>query len=188
MSFLFEYNNSLTDMLCETIIESFDSELHDGNIFNIPKNSKTWGKIERMLYKELLVKLNETKLKLLENINMNNELLLLLNKSLYTKHITIQKIDIGDKCINNYNLIPNRYNVLTYIFYLNDIMEGGELIFNVDNVSGNNSTNLTKNIIKPTIGKLVLLQEDIKFPYICCLPKSNVQYIISGQLCYDNIL
>ena len=178
MSILFEYDKSITDMLCESIIEQFDEDSNDKPILNIPKNNKCWERIERMIYKELLMKLNETKMKLLDDINLNNELLLLFNKSLYTKHITVQKLDIGEQTIQSYYFTPNRYNVLTYVFFLNNITEGGEIVLKSD----------TSIIIKPKMGKLVLFQEDIKFPYTCVLPKTNCQYIITGQLCYDNIV
>ena len=128
MTAIFEYNNSLTDMICENIIEQFEENNGNNNIFNIPKNNKEWERIERLLYKELLMRLNDYKNKLLENINLNNELCILMNNELYTKHFSIQKINIGkDEIV--YNFTPNRYNVLTYIFYLNDVDDGGEVVF-----------------------------------------------------------
>lgn len=200
MSILFEYDKSITGMLCESIIEQFDEDSNDKTIFNIPKNNKCWERIERILYKELLMKLNQTKMKLLDDINLNNDLLLLLNKSLYTKHITVQKLDMGEQSIQSYHFTPNRYNVLTYVFYLNDIVEGGEIVFRRPKIISDNATcteiifvgddvnSDTSIIIKPKMGKLVLFQEDIKYPYTCVLPKSNMQYIITGQLCYDNVV
>jgi len=132
-----------------------------------------------MLYKELLIGLNEYKINLLNNINVNNELITLLNNELYTKHFCIQKIDIGENIINKYNFIPNRYNVLTYIFYLNDIIHGGEIVF----------SNVENENIKPKLGKLVMFPENINSMYYKCVPPLKItQYIISGQLCYDNII
>jgi len=171
---IFESNQVLTKYVCDDIIEKFDEESNQ-SVYNIPKQDPTWEKIERILYKELLIKINEYKTKLLENMIENDDLILLLNKTLYTRNITIQKVDIGSGIISKYNFIPNRYNVLTYIFYLNDIDNGGEIIFE------------NQKII-PKKGKLVLFQEDIIHPYHCVLPSYESQYIITGQLCYDNII
>jgi hypothetical protein len=80
--------------------------------------------------------------------------------------------------ISKYHFVPNRYNVLTFIFYLNRV-EAGQI---------NISIGQEKKVITPKIGKLVLFQEDIQYPYKCNLPLNETQYIITGQLCYDNIL
>jgi hypothetical protein len=174
MNTIFEKHNSLNDIICESIIELFEK-----NIFYIPKNNKEWERIERTLYKEILIGLNEYKMNLMNNINLNNELITLLNNDLYTKDICIQKIDIGENITNKYNLIPNRYNVITYIFYLNDIKQGGEVVFY--------NNDMENKMINPEKGKLVLFPEDINLlSYKCCAPIENVQYIISGQLYYDN--
>ena len=66
---------------------------------------------------------------------------------------------------------------MTFIIYLNDV-EGGEL---------NIYINDENKVIKPKIGKLILFQEDIKYPYKYNIPL-NTQYIITGQLCYKNVL
>jgi hypothetical protein len=173
MNTIFEKHNSLNEIICESIIELFDKQ-STNEIFNIPKNNKDWERIERMLYKEVLIGVNEYKMNLLNNINLNNELIKLLNNELYMKHFCIQKIETGENAINKYNLIPNRYNVLTYIFYLNDINDGGEIIFE----------NIEKKL-KPNIGTLVLFPENINhINYNCNPPQKNIQYIISGQLHY----
>jgi hypothetical protein len=62
------------------------------------------------------------------------------------------------------------------VFYLNDVELGGEIIF--DN----------GQIIKPKKGSLIIFPEDSKYSYKCKLPKSNTQYIITGQLCNENII
>lgn len=171
---LFESKQVLTKYLCEDIIEKFDEESVK-SIYNIPKKDPNWEKIERILYKELLIKINDYKTKLLENININNDLILLLNKTLYTRNLTIQKIDCKSEIIEKNHFTPNRYNAFTYIFYLNTIDNGGEIIYE-------------NQIIQPTQGKLILFPEDINYPYHFTLPDSKSQYIITGQLCYDNII
>jgi hypothetical protein len=178
MDLIFEYNNSLTNILCENIIEQFD-ECSNSNIFNIPKNNSHWEKIERIIYKELLIRINDFKNKLINKIGISN-LFDLLNKPLYTKNLCIQKINNTENMNNKkYNFIANRYNVITYIFYLNDKYDYGETIIKIND---------NDIIIKPKKGKLVLFPENINYPYKCILPTNNSQYIISGQLCYNNII
>ena len=174
---VFESENTITDVLCDTIIEDFEDISED--IYIIPKNDKLWGNIERILYKELLIKLNEFKINLLTEINENNELILLLNKTLYIKDFVIQKISSNrdENFISKYYFVPNRYNVLTFIFYLNDV-DGGEMNISIEK---------KYKMIKPKMGKLLLFQEDIKYPYKYKLPLDDL-YIITGQLCYANIL
>lgn len=170
MSLIYNCNKSLTPELCETIIDKFNEE-SISNIFNIPKNNISWQRIERIIYKELLIGINEYKSRLIDDINLNNELILLLNKTLYIKNLTIQKINIHEDNNINYNLIPNRYNVLTYIFYLNNTTGDSNELNNSNNIQGN----------------LIIFPENICYPYKCNLSK-NEQYIISGQLYYDNII
>ena len=87
---------------------------------------------------------------------------------------------INDNFIGKYNFTPNRYNVLTYIFFLNDSYNEHEIILNV-------SENELYNI-KAEKGKLVLFPENKNYPYKCNLSKNNIQYIISGQLYYNNMI
>jgi hypothetical protein len=166
---MFEYKNSLTEDICETIIDEFNEE--NCKVFKIPKNNSQWERIERTLYKEILVKINEYKLEIISDMNKYDDLSTLLNKVLYTKHLIINKLTSGE----NMHFIPNRYNVLTYVFFLNTINEGGDIL-------------IDESVIKPEIGKLVIFREDIKFPYKYNSPINEIQYIISGQLCYDNIV
>ena len=173
---VYESENTITDILCENIIDDFEDISID--IYDIPKNNKTWDMVERILYRELLVKLNDYKTQMLCNMNSNSELLLLLNENLYTKYLSIQKIKPDEKSILKYHFVPNRYNVLTFIFYLNDV-DGGNITISIGK---------TEKVIQPKMGKLVLFQEDIQYPYKCNSPLNKAQYIITGQLCYKNVL
>ena len=155
MSLLFENNRSLNEIFCDDIIERFEENNiksldESRNIYTIPKNDTSWEKIERFLYKELLVRLNEYKNKLICETN-NNDLISLLNKTLYIKDLCIQKVDIGDVFIDKYNFIPNRYNVLTFVFFLNDVLDGGEIIIKIND---------KEIIINPSQGKFILFPEN----------------------------
>ena len=59
---------------------------------------------------------------------------------------------------------------LTYIWYLNDVIEGGETEF-----FGNYK-------IKPEVGKLVLFPACWSFPHCGLMPISSNKYIITGWL------
>ena len=120
MTIIFEYKKSIIPILCETIIEQFEEESNKP-LLNIPKNNKYWEKIEHALYKELLIRINDYKNQLLYNIDNNHELMISFNKSFYLQNFIIQKICANDIINNKYNFIPNRYNFLTFIFFLNTI-------------------------------------------------------------------
>jgi Rps23 Pro-64 3,4-dihydroxylase Tpa1-like proline 4-hydroxylase len=68
-----------------------------------------------------------------------------------------------------------RYRVLTYIYYLNDVDEGGETQF-WDNYK-----------VKPQKGKLVLFPASWTYPHSGLMPISHDKYIITGWIySYDN--
>jgi hypothetical protein len=186
---IIEYKKTLTSILCEDIIEKFEESNEETpiNKFVIPKNDPEWKKTETIIYKELLIKINEYKSHIISN-NTNeetNSILLLLNNSLYIKDFIIQKYTPSsdsetkeENMIFKNNRTNNRYNVISFVYYLNEPEDGGEIIFN----------NQTK--ISPETGKLLLFPENIHYFHklFLPLPNSGPQYIISGQLCYDNII
>jgi hypothetical protein len=165
-----EYKNKLPVGLCEDIIEKLDSEIIN-TPFDIPKNNKSWEKIERLIFKQLLIHIHDYKTKL---ALQTDEIVIDLNNTLFTKHFRIYK-NYPNQSTLPYAITPNRYNVLTYIFFLNDIDFGGELVF--DTVT-----------IKPKAGKLVLFPYVFEDKYKYISPVSSSQYLICGQLCYDNIV
>jgi hypothetical protein len=178
MNLIFEFDDCFTNEFCDTIIELYKDNNNDNtNIFCIPKNDKDWKRIELIIYKELLIKLNEYKIKLLSEMNLNNDLILRLNKSLYTKNLIIQKINHEETNLKKLYFIPNRYNLLSYVIFLNDIDEGGELIFN---------NNINEKIIKSKNGKIIFFPENKYNIYSINYPKNEYQYVITGQL-YNEI-
>ena len=160
--------NSLPEMLCDDIIEFFEEDLDNNksykNFFVIPKKNEKWDKIERFVYKEILIKLNEYKNFLIKNMQNENEIELInyLNNDLFTRDFKIEKCNSEKFCSRS----NNRYNVLTFIFYLNEPND-------FDN------TNIT---IKK--GTLIFLT-DTDYHKIKLL---NRQYIITGQLCSKNVV
>ena len=179
---IIEYPNSITELLCDNIIENY--EINEKSIFEIPKNNEKWTRIEKLLYKELLININKYKnsilhLNTVDSINILN----LISKPLFTNSFLINKLSsqltdgkLTDGKQANYFKKNNRYNVLSYIFYLNTVTDGGEIHF----VNGAH--------ILPKKGKLVLFPENLDYMYKPTIPISNDQYIIYGQLCNDNII
>ena len=61
MESIIEYTNILPDILCDAIVEMFKEQIAEKciNVYDIPKYSKEWCKIERVLYKQMLLYLNK---------------------------------------------------------------------------------------------------------------------------------
>lgn len=183
--------NSIPDRLCTDIITMYELEnirysglTHGGlnkNIKNttdmlIPKNNLIWTKIETFLYSELS---NALKLYLNhiddDNFNIDNRPSKFTYFDLDNLHIDwfmIQKYDMqeGKYIYHNDSLTEsNRHRVITFLWYLNDVTQGGETEF----WGG-------KYIIKPETGKLLLFPACWSFPHRGIMPISNDKYIITG--------
>ena len=68
-----------------------------------------------------------------------------------------------------------KYRKLTYIFYLNDVDEGGETEF------------FGHFKIRPQVGKLVIFPACWTFPHCGKMPLSNDKFILTGWLYKDPI-
>ena len=176
MSFVIEYPNILPDILCEDIIDLFNeqSELRNTSM-NIPKNSKDWDKIERLIYKNILIKLNEYKISML---NKNDEIVNELSKQLKLTNFTIQKYDT-DNIPTKFNRINSRKNVVTFVLFLNTL-QGGELIFKK---MDNETSQYKEYIVYPESGKLVIFPDDIN--HLFKINNYKGEYcVISNQISY----
>lgn len=167
MTNIIEFKNSIPNKLCDEIISLFEKKTEQK--LNIPKNSPEWNKIEHFLYKDLLLKLNKYKNSLLlENETVTSS----LNLNTYLNDFKIIKYDPVEceTIIRNYEKNENRYNIVSFVFYLNNVESGGEIIFK-------------ESKMKPEKGKLVIFPETTPNSYKCQMPISNSQYIITGQIC-----
>jgi len=184
--FIFELKHSLSNDLCETIILMFELEENhyegvivsgvDKNVkntvnFGIPRNTEIWNRVELELKKALdegIAQYNRHHLKEKYNYNFfeNNELIVEnfeIQKYTQNEGIYIYHNDFHIKKFSN----KMSYRILTFIWYLNDVNEGGETEFlNVK--------------IKPEKGKLVLFPASWIFPHKANIPKSSDKYIITG--------
>jgi hypothetical protein len=175
--------NSITDTLCDDIINLFESnkEHHNDGLtmggvnkdvkhtrdMNIPKKHNEWKDIENYLYTELQRNLKIYKKRLeFENGKF------IFNESLALDFFLIQKYlsNIGkytyhdDHCVYT----DEKERKITFLWYLNDVKEGGETEF-----FGNYK-------IKPEKGKLIFFPASWCFPHSGLMPKSNDKYIITG--------
>ena len=199
--YILENKNIISKDLCYDIINLFNINCGNNEYYDIPKNiiknennntNNEWSNIERFIYKQILINIYKYKQKIIlskpyfiksngKNEDFRSYLLQNLNKNMQIKYFTIQKLlnNIDFSSSNktlNYNMKikcnNSRYNILSFIFFLNKIVDGGEIHFN-DNI-----------IVKSEIGKLVIFPEDINFiyNYICPKKKEDIQYIITGQI------
>ena len=71
---------------------------------------------------------------------------------------------------NDASFESTKYRVITYIWYLNDVEEGGETEF------------FGEYCVKPEKGKLVLFPASWTFPHCGKIPISHDKYIVTGWL------
>lgn len=171
----------LPDVLCEHIIELFEEDAVFENtnnpVFIIPKKNNRWEKIERIIYKELLVNLNKFKNNLMNHIRCDGDIEFInkLNDNLFLREFKIEKIT-NENTLKKTN---NRYNVLSFIFFLNELSQKSEFGVDVDNIENN-----TVAVYKQ--GDLVFLRDHVVSNKNTRLIEN--QYIISGQLCSKNVV
>ena len=174
------FNNIIPKILCDSIINYFDNEkinkknqneyLYEN--FEIPKKDKKWSKIEIFIYKQLLISLKKY-YDTIRNIKINNNT---FDNTFQLKSFNIKKYTSSqnDIIINNFDKINNRYNKLTYVFFLNG--DPNASIEITDNFN-------EKFIFHPEKDNLLIFPENIDYKYNFKLPNKNDSlYIITGQL------
>jgi hypothetical protein len=190
-NFIYENNFALCPELCEEIITLFESS---------PDKCEgtTMGGIQKNVKDTTDLKISKCKLwkdiyECLENElmhNIQNYMSSINEKYAYdTNKIIDCKFDITPFMIQRYiqnegkyiyhndftiDYSKKKYRVLTYLFYLNDVLEGGETEFFGGEV----------NII-PMCGKLILFPSSWTFPHCGKMPISSNKYIITGWIYTD---
>lgn len=189
------YNNSIPNTLCDELIELFDNEKNkyhgltlgglrkdykDTTDFPIPKEDEKWSNIINFLNKELTNKLGKyiesnTKNKYTNNYGVK---FCLFENELSIDSFIMKKYDRQQgKYVyhNDFDIKTNTnsYRLLTFLWYINTVEEGGETVF------------LDDFEIKPEKGKLVLFPSFWCFPHTGKMPISSNKYIITGWI-YSN--
>jgi Rps23 Pro-64 3,4-dihydroxylase Tpa1-like proline 4-hydroxylase len=180
--YIYSTKNSLSKSLCEEIIDRFEKEdkkragitfagenkdIKDTLDFHLSHNPDDWKDIDKVLTNELSKALN------LYFDNINKDIKILVCDNLTDLGFQIQKYNKGvGKYIfhNDHQIYLNdgMDRALTYIWYLNDVEEGGETSF------------YNKGKVRPEQGKLVLFPSCWTYPHAGIMPVSSDKYIITG--------
>ncbi len=192
---------SLSKEVCFDLIELFENEdrkyegvTHGGlqkNIKNtidfiIPENETKWYKYYQLLHNELSRNLEKYINKINKNSSYKN---INQNTTNIYKHFENSKISHSVFMIQRYIIKEGRYvyhhdfsvdyankknRVITYLWYLNDVEEGGETDFPDLNLK-----------IKPKAGQLLFFPSTWDFPHCGKMPISSNKYIVTGWLYQD---
>jgi hypothetical protein len=186
MNDLFNYSNenSLSKLLCDEIIELFDQspnkyegatlsglnkDIKNTYDFIIPKNDIVWSRIYNLLENELTHNIQnyvaKCKVALPDHYN-------LFSSNLLIDSIQIQKYNnnIGKYIYHNDAHVDNKkIRILTFIWYLNDVLDGGETEF------------LDFKIV-PKVGTLIIFPATWTYPHKANVPISSDKYIMTGWL------
>ena len=180
--------NSISRELCNDMINLFEQEerryagitayglnknIKDTTDFIITNGGTRWNKINKVLSKEL----NNN---VIEYIKKYNNIFHSNYHIFNTKYLSFDSMQLQkyEKNVGKFNyhedficdFTDRKIRKLTFLWYLNDVEEGGETEF------------WSKYSIKPEAGKLVLFPADWTFPHTGKVPISNDKYIITGWL------
>lgn len=190
MLYIYQKKKSITNDLCDKIIEYFNNEgnnrhkgvtssgyqtaVKDTTDYVIKLNSK-WERVHFNLMNEL-----KKNIKIyLKKINDEYKFSQINIEDLFTEAFMVQKYEKNKgKFIyhHDYSYVNKNksFRMITFIWYLNDIEDGGETEF------------FGEYSIKPEKGKLVLFPADPLFPHCGKMPLSDDKYIITGWLYVSN--
>ena len=199
--YIYINKKSLSAEVCCDLIELFENEerkydgvthggvqknIKDTKDFIIPENEPKWYKYYQLFHNELTRNLQLYLNKLNKNDSFKNENQNTTSVYKYFENTTIsQSIFMIQRYImnegryvyhNDFSIdLKNKKNrVITYLWYLNDVLEGGETDFPDLNLK-----------VKPETGKLVLFPATWDFPHCGKMPISSNKYIVTGWLYMD---
>ena len=182
---IYENENSLSDELCRDIIELFEDDKDNGKYQGVTggglnksikdttdlviTNYPRWDNVNLCLKKELQKNIVEYIKRMNGKINHP----VINDRNLSTFSMQMQKYNKNEGKYTYHNdarTEKERTRVITFIWYLNDVTDGGE-------------TEIWKDLkIKPTTGKLLLFPSCWTFPHRGNVPISSDKYIITGWL------
>ena len=197
--YLYINNISISKELCHDIISLFEKEekykgITHGGLkldiketfdFIIPHTDKKWEKIYKFLQNEIKRNLQKYISNLnnnldFTNINQNTTDIFKFfnNTNFYHTTYQIQKYEAnkGKYVYHDDSQIIkqiNKYRIITFLWYLNDVDIGGETHFN------------GKIVIKPETGKLIFFPATWTYPHCGKMPISNDKYILTGWIFTD---
>ena len=180
--YIYTIKNSLSKSVCNEIIERFEKEdkksagitysgkdtnIKDTTDFHLSVNPENWKDIDKVLSNELGKALE------LYFAHINKDIPLLICNSVKDLGFQIQKYEkgVGKYIFHNDHQVYHQDRMdrfLTYLWYLNDVEEGGETSF------------FNKGKVRPEQGKLILFPADWTYPHSGLMPISNDKYIVTG--------
>lgn len=197
--YIYLNKHSLAPEVCLDIIQLYENEkptskyegltlsgvnktIKDTVDFSIPLNDEKWYKYHKLLNNELKINLK----KYISNLNNNEEFknidqlskktyIFFENEKISTNIFMVQKYtkNIGKYIYHNdfrIDLAEKKYRVITFLWYLNTVEEGGETAFEEDLK------------IKPETGKLLFFPASWTYPHAGKMPISSDKYIITGWI------
>ena len=190
MEFIYIKTNTLTDQFCSDLIQIFESAsdyqykgVTSGGLnvnikdtmdlkFPILPDCSNNNTLINLLY-QMNLTLNNILYSELKNYMIEIAKDKLKYAKFYDTGFQMQKYDKGTgKYIfhNDFGIdIENKSKrVLTYLWYINTVEEGGETLFG-DDIR-----------VKPEAGKLVIFPSCWTYPHKACVPLSSDKYIITG--------
>ena len=194
MEYFYVNNESLSNELCRFIIEKFEIECtkyktNEGmTALGLNKsikhttdfaihNSKEagWIRIGRTLQNELLYNLKCY----CKNINEKYKTInyKVFNKDLWFSVFQVQRYTHKEGHYvyhHDFQIDNNSRRVLTYLWYLNDVKEGGETEMCADHK------------VTPQAGKLIIFPASEFYPHCALMPISEDKYIITGWVYTSN--
>lgn len=192
---------SLSKEVCIDLIEMFENEdrkyegvthgglqknIKDTKDFIIPENEPKWYNYYQLFHNELMHNLEKYLNKLNQNPSFKN---INQNTNKIYKHLEDAKMSYSVFMMQRYLINEGRYvyhndfsvdlknkknRVITYLWYLNDVEEGGETDFPDLNLK-----------IKPKAGQLLFFPATWDFPHCGKMPISSNKYIVTGWLYQD---
>jgi hypothetical protein len=200
--YLFINKFSLSKEICNDVIQMFEQqdEKHPGftiggvatdvkDTFDyvIDKNNPKWYKYYNLLYSELQRNIKEYIKSLNKDdfINNNDQNTKHTQYNFFEKELSFKTFQVqryikntGRYIYHNdfaWDFVNKKHRVITFIWYLNDVEEGGETAFN------------GTTFVKPETGKLVLFPATWTYPHCGRVPISSNKYIITGWIFTDSI-
>ena len=172
MEFIYTKNNSTHKLLCKNLISTFeqtpDKYVTSNTVELRLESDKRYDIYDKILFEILASSFKEYKTSLENKVDIFTQSGEIKdNGFLLQKHI--KNKGYCEFHNDSYNETKDCVRILTYILFLNDVEDGGEIEF------GNNDL-----VIKPEVGKLIIFPATWTYSYRQKYPLSNDKYIIIG--------
>lgn len=170
--FIYEKDNALSSETCQKSIEIYDKTMNDNGEFDL-LISTVYNSELTNIKTEILTTVNNELQNYYTGLNSNIYFFdivhnkLCINKITFIKHSRTQKFteQISSVVVDNKNI-----SVLCFIYFLNTIENGGEIVI------------CNNYKITPIEGKLVIFPSEWFFPYKYLNTPITERYLISGLL------